>query len=247
MPCFENVVGFPSPADDLSTFAHATLGPLHFVSLDPAFSFEAWLHGLGNALRSLPLDRLRHDPSTSRVYTVRAHWMLYVENYLEGFHIPFVHPGLKRTLATDQYRVTLYDWSVVQTGYARDAHEPSVPFAQPNERVAAWYVFLFPNLMLNFYPWGLSINVVEPVSLHETRVRYLAWVWNPALRTLGAGASLDDVELEDEAVVEAVHRGVSARRYRGGRYSPSHEQGVHHFHRLVAACLKGLSSENKDA
>ena len=51
----------------------------------------------------------------------------------------------------------------------------------------------------------------------------------------GAGGALDRVETEDEAVVEAVQRGVRSRLYRGGRYSPSHERGVHHFHRLLAA------------
>jgi choline monooxygenase len=45
------------------------------------------------------------------------------------------------------------------------------------------------------------------------------------------------VEQEDEAVVEAVQRGVRARLYRGGRYSPAHERAVHHFHRLVGRFL----------
>ena len=53
----------------------------------------------------------------------------------------------------------------------------------------------------------------------------------------GAGASLDRVEAEDEAIVEAVQRGVRSRLYERGRYSPTREQGVHHFHRLLTAAL----------
>ena len=50
----------------------------------------------------------------------------------------------------------------------------------------------------------------------------------------GAGSGLDQVEMEDEAVVEAVQRGTRALSYRRGRYSPTREQGTHHFHRLIA-------------
>ncbi|MDW8075962.1 MAG: SRPBCC family protein, partial [Bacteroidota bacterium] len=53
----------------------------------------------------------------------------------------------------------------------------------------------------------------------------------------GAGAELDRVEREDEAVVEAVQRGIQSRFYGAGRFSPSQEQGVHHFHRLIAKVL----------
>jgi choline monooxygenase len=55
----------------------------------------------------------------------------------------------------------------------------------------------------------------------------------------GAGAGLDRVEREDEAVVEAVQAGVRSTLYERGRYSPTREQGVHHFHRLLAGALGG--------
>jgi choline monooxygenase len=40
--------------------------------------------------------------------------------------------------------------------------------------------------------------------------------------------------MEDEAVVEATHRGLRSRLYDRGRYSPTQEAGVHHFHRILA-------------
>jgi len=59
-------------------------------------------------------------------------------------------------------------------------------------------------------------------------------VWDATKRDAGAGAGLDRVEREDEAVVESVQRGVRSRLYDRGRYSPTREAGVHHFHRLLA-------------
>ena len=79
-----------------------------------------------------------------------------------------------------------------------------------------------------------ALNVVEPLGPARTRVKFLTYVWRPELREQGAGAGLDRVEREDEAVVEQVQRGVRSRLYRRGRYSPKREKGVHHFHRLLA-------------
>jgi choline monooxygenase len=88
--------------------------------------------------------------------------------------------------------------------------------------------------MFNFYPWGLSINIVEPITVDRCRVRYLTYVTNESKLGSGAGADLHRVETEDEAVVESVQRGIRSRYYDRGRYSPSREQGTHHFHRLIA-------------
>jgi choline monooxygenase len=71
-------------------------------------------------------------------------------------------------------------------------------------------------------------------------VRYLTWVARPELVQGGAGADLDTVEREDEAVVERVQRGVRARLYRGGRFSPEREEGPHWFERLLSRELEGL-------
>jgi len=95
--------------------------------------------------------------------------------------------------------------------------------------------------MLNLYPWGLSVNVVRPLAVDRTKVSFLSYVWDPSKLDRGAGASLDRVEREDEVIVESVQRGVRGRLYDRGRYSPTCEQGVHHFHRLLAQALTGGS------
>ena len=91
--------------------------------------------------------------------------------------------------------------------------------------------------MVNVYPWGLSLNVVRPSGPDRTVVSFLSYVWDASLLGQGAGAGLDAVEMEDEAVIELVQRGVRSRLYRRGRYAPGWESGVHHFHRLLLAAL----------
>ena len=87
--------------------------------------------------------------------------------------------------------------------------------------------------MFNFYPWGISVNIVKPVAPDKSVVSFLTYVSDESKLNDGAGADLHRVELEDEAVVESVQRGIRSRFYLHGRYSPTREQGTHHFHRLI--------------
>jgi choline monooxygenase len=232
MPEFDGVVDFPAAADDLPRAQLGRLGPLVFSAIAPAFSADDWLGPLRRRLPAFPFDRLVLDRDGGRVYEVAANWALYCDNYLEGFHIPFVHPGLAKTVDFDRYRTELHPWSSVQIAEAVDPAD-----AFDGSPIAAYYFFLFPNTMLNFYPWGLSLNVVVPLAVDRTRIVYRTWILDASRRARGPGAALDQVEHEDDAIVEQVQRGVRARLYRRGRYSPARESGVHHFHRLLTRFL----------
>lgn len=236
-PEFEDAHDFPGPAYDLPRLPLEHLGPLPFTALSPASSFEEWSGPLRELISPLLAEPLELDAEGSEDYSVDAHWALYVDNYLEGFHIPYVHPGLSRELDLSGYRTELQRWSNVQLAPAREG-VPSLRLPGIEEPLAACYAWLFPNLMLNFYPWGLSVNVVEPLGPASTRVRFLRYVSRPELQETGAGGDLDGVQREDEEVVEAVQRGVRSRLYRAGRFSPHSELGVHQFHSLLAAALE---------
>lgn len=253
MPEFDDVEGFPADSDHLPRLGLERWGRLLFGSLGAASlgagdlgagsgpDFEDVFGDVRRRLGWLPLHEFTFDPSRSRDYVVRCHWALYVDNYLEGFHIPFVHSSLDQVLDYGEYVTELFPWSNLQLGI--DGGEGEIfelPAGSPDagRRVAAYYWWIFPNTMLNFYPWGLSVNVVKPLGVDRTRVSFLSYVWKPGLVDRGAGAALDRVEREDEEVVEAVQRGVRSRLYQRGRYSPRREAGVHHFHRLLARELR---------
>lgn len=230
MPEFEGVRDFPAPGDDLARLECGTFGDLAFVSAGPAAPFDdffAEARAAADGLWSGPLEY-----SGEREYSIAANWALYCENYLEGFHIPYVHRGLNRVLEYDSYVTETYRFSSLQKALAKPGENAF------SDGTAALYFFVFPNVMLNFYPWGLSVNVVEPVAVERTRIRYLTYVAVPELAGDGAGGDLHTVELEDQAVVESVQRGVASRFYDRGRYSPSRETGTHHFHRLIAEFLQ---------
>ena len=236
MPEFGEARNFPSAADNLAAVPFSIWRNHGFAAIDPIAPLDAFMGEVAARVSALSVERFVADPKASREYIVRAHWALYVENYLEGFHIPFVHPGLDQAVDCATYSEELFRYATLQVALAKDddaAFDSSMLGSRQHGRIAALYAWIFPNLMLNFYPWGLSLNRVVPEAIDRTRVEFRAYVWDESKRDRGAGAALHDVEMEDEAVVEAVQRGVRSRFYRGGRYSPTRERGTHHFHRLL--------------
>jgi len=237
MPEFEQAEGFPRPADDLPRLPLERWSRFLFTSLRPAVPFAEWSEPLRTKLAGRTIDQGTFAHERSRDYELAANWALYVDNYLEGFHIPYVHAGLNDVIDYGSYTTTPLPWGVLQTGHAKvgeDAFDDS-PAGGP--RIAAYYLWLWPNLMMNVYPWGFSVNVVRPLAVDRTRVAFLTWVTDPGRLDRGAGAGLHDVELEDEAVVESVMKGTTSRLYGRGRYSPTREAGIHRFHRILAEAL----------
>ncbi|MGD9561546.1 MAG: aromatic ring-hydroxylating dioxygenase subunit alpha [Pyrinomonadaceae bacterium] len=247
MPEFEGVENFPSAEDDLKQVPFAELAGFCFASLDPAASFEAFLGEAANLFDEFEPKNLRLTATND--YEVNAHWALYCENYLEGFHIPYVHRSLNEVVDYGTYTTETFRYSSLQTALsepgavttgffdAGNSRNPVAAASGSDKIVAGRYLFIFPNTMFNFYPWGISVNVVEPISPSKTRVRFLTYVSDESKLDAGAGADLHSVELEDEAVVESVQKGIRSRFYSRGRYSPTREQGTHHFHRLIAEFL----------
>tara|TARA_B100001250_G_scaffold130781_1_gene111620 strand:- start:1830 stop:2897 length:1068 start_codon:yes stop_codon:yes gene_type:complete len=236
MPEFEDVENFPSKSDNLPSIEMDIWKNMIFIINDKKCDLSKLIRPMVERLDWLPVEEFQYKPELSRTYKVNANWALYCDNYLEGFHIPFVHKDLNQTLEYDEYFTQGIDNTVLQIGIGK-GNENTFDLPKDHQdygkNVAAYYFFLFPNMMFNFYPWGLSINVVKPKSSEYTEIEYFTYVWKEYLMEKGAGADLDKVELEDEEIVESVQKGVKSDSYDRGRYSPKREIGVHHFHLLL--------------
>lgn len=241
MPEFNEVKNFPSPEDDLVKLPLFQWDNFLFTSIGQHLPAELFFKDMMARVSWVPLEDFRYRPDLSREYHINANWALYCENYLEGFHIPFVHDSLNAALDFSDYSTEIFfPFSSLQLGISKtgencfDLPESSVDYGK---KLAAYYFWVFPNMMFNFYPWGLSVNIIEPQAVNKTKVRFLSYVWRDELREKGAGTDLDKVEMEDEEIVQQVQKGVRSRFYKHGRYSTTREKGTHHFHRLLAQFL----------
>jgi len=241
MPEFREVQNFPTVDDDLHQLPLFKWGKLLFTSLHPAHDAEIFLAEMMQRMQWFPVENLQFRTELSKDYYVDANWALYCENYLEGFHIPFVHAGLNQVLDFGEYTTEVFRYANLQVGVGKKGDVCfELPQTSPDHGrdVAAYYFWVFPNMMFNFYPWGLSVNIVEPVGVSKCRVRFLTYVSDETKLNRGAGSGLDTVELEDEDVVQNVQKGIRSRFYKHGRYSVKREQGTHHFHSLIAEFMK---------
>ena len=242
MPEFKEVENFPAKEDDLTRLPLFQWSKWLFTTLDQKHPAEVYFSDMMKRVSWMPLDEFIFRPDLSKEFHVKANWALYCENYLEGFHIPYVHAGLNALIDFESYATELFfPYSSLQIGMARNEEGCfDLPAASPEygKKVAAYYFWVFPNMMFNFYPWGLSVNVVSPVAVDACRVSFLSYVWDESKLNTGAGSGLDKVEMEDEEIVENIQKGVRSRFYNHGRYSVTRERGTHHFHRILAEFLK---------
>lgn len=237
MPEFKEVENFPTKDDDLSSLPVFEWNKWIFTSLNPTVEAKHFLGPMMDRVSWMPFSEFKFRPDLSKDYLVTSNWALYCENYLEGFHIPFVHAGLNTIIDFSNYSIELHKYSSLQLGIAKKGELIfDLPKESPDhgKRVASYYFWVFPNLMFNFYPWGLSINVVSPMDIDKCKVSFLSFVWDESKLDQGAGSNLHTVEVEDEDIVQNVQKGIRSRFYKHGRYSVKHEKGTHHFHCLIS-------------
>lgn len=243
-PEFEGVEGFDLADCRLPEIRAEVWGPLVFVNLDPqAAPLADTLREILPETAGLPLAEMRLVER--RDYIVQCNWKTYVDNYLEGYHIPMAHPGLYRELDYARYRVETFRYHSKQiaplrpvkgTGAGRRYTEVA-----PDEEVL--YYWVFPNLMLNIYPDNFSVNLVLPLEAERT-LTVFEWYFHEegsgeAWEGLQQGIAFsDEIQREDIEICEAVQKGLRSRSYSQGRFSVQRENGVHHFHGLVVEALR---------
>jgi choline monooxygenase len=180
-----------------------------------------------------------------RDYVINCNWKVYVDNYLEGYHIPIAHPGLMREIDYAQYRTDTFryhsqQFAPIRAMKAEDAGERA--YAPGSGTQEALYFWIFPNLMLNLYPDNVSTNLIVPLSQDKTLTVFewffhdvgSAKVQEPMKKAI---AFSDEVQQEDIGLCESVQRGLRSSLYDRGRYSVKRENGVHHFHMLLGEFL----------
>ena len=242
MPEFKEVKNFPAPEDDLHQLPIHQFGKWLFSRLEDGPDPDLFFGDMTRRLSWMDFSKFRFRPELSRDYKVEAHWALYCENFLEGFHIPFVHAGLNAVIDYGNYTTELFKYSNLQIGIAKEGEMCfDLPEHSPDygKKVGGFYFWVFPNMMFNFYPWGLSANIVKPTGISSCTVSFLTYVIDEDKLRQGIGANLHQVEMEDEDVVQLVQKGIRSRFYKHGRYSVTRETGTHHFHRLVAEFMNG--------
>jgi choline monooxygenase len=248
-PGFKGMPGFPRDCDHLVDLGVEEWAQFLFVCLGkPAVGAAELLAPLRESLGGLGIASMRREPRESEAREVEGNWKQHAWNYMDKFHVGFIHRapgGLADAIDLPSYRTELHGLSSLQWAYARDPEAGFAPgqlperFHDPKDRdrrVFALWWFLFPNLTLNFYPWGLSLNVYQPVPEDPQRTLFLwyHYVLDEKKYAMKDKLWLDtQVDAEDVAALRQVARGARSGLAPRGRFAPGEEAGPHWFHRLV--------------
>jgi choline monooxygenase len=238
-PEFEGVENWDRSHVCLPQFQVAACGPFIFVNQDPQAPV------LAEVLAAIPqeaaeigcrMDRLRF--SARRDYVIECNWKVYVDNYLEGYHLPAAHPSLFRELDYAQYRVDTFRYYSSQIAPIRARSGDAArryDFEEGGNR--ALYYWIFPNFMLNVYPDNMSSNLILPLGPERTLTIFEWYSYGGADVAQATIDFSDEIQQEDIRICESVQRGLRSRNYSQGRFSVKRENGVHHFHGLLAEFL----------
>lgn len=243
-PEFDGVEDFDSAEFGLAPVLLEEWFNLVFVNLDP----EA--RPLRESLGELPAQAERFDFremkfSDRRTYDMNCNWKTYIDNYLEGYHVPSVHPSLNREIDYSAYTVETHpqyvrQWSPIRGAQAGDATPRR--YQDAGQDLTADYFWIFPNWMLNCYPDNVSVNVILPLGPERTLAIF---EWYLPEKSLGSDAAKkalafsDEIQTEDVGICEIVQKNLHSRSYHSGRYSAKQEKGVHAFHQMYRDLMPG--------
>jgi choline monooxygenase len=206
---------------------------LVFVALAPAIDLAELLAGVDERLGTR--DFAHYAFAFRDSFEVACNWKVYVDNYLEGYHVPHIHPGLNRLLDYRSYVTETAHWHSLQYSPIRpDAGATGGVYGEGE----ALYYYLWPNLMLNILPDRLQVNRVIPLGLDRCRVEF-DYCYPDDPDGAQAAARAEDrrfsaeVQLEDGGICAAVQQRLASGAYEAGRLNPRRENAVHHFHELV--------------
>ena len=175
-----------------------------------------------------------------RTYEMKCNWKTYVDNYLEGYHLPSVHPAVNRELDYSAYVVEPYERHVRQFSPIRGAQAGGATprrYQDSREDLTTDYFWIFPNWMLNCYPDNVSLNIVLPLEPERSLAIFEWYLPEKDHASPAAKASVefsDQIQMEDIAICETVQKNLHSRSYSRGRFSVKQEKGVHAFHRMYA-------------
>jgi len=165
--------------------------------------------------------------STAR-HPLHCNWKTYIENYLEGYHISYLHPSLRASIDQSEYQIHVHGDLIT--------HE--VP-ADPNATVSGFWAYLWPNTALNIYGKGMSIERILPIDEHHTQIHYLYLFQEGTSEEeiQNSIAMSRKVTEEDIQICEAIAKNLRCKTYFGGPLSPKHEHGILYVHNKIRKAM----------
>ena len=239
---FEGVCDFERAKNGLVPIAVDTWENFVFVNLDSkAGPLKNFLGKVPELVAPLQLTK-KLNFFDRRIYTLQCNWKVYVDNYLDGgYHVPHAHKGLSSVIQYTSYTIENFERSCLQSSPLSSGSKSKKDVAATRQG-RAFYLWVYPNFMINAYEGVMDTNLVVPLAVDKCAVifdYYFSGIGKKALKRNQASVKVSEVvQDEDVAICDSVQRGLASRAYLAGRLSVRREAGEHLFHRLLHADMK---------
>ncbi|HXM98255.1 MAG TPA: aromatic ring-hydroxylating dioxygenase subunit alpha [Candidatus Dormibacteraeota bacterium] len=242
---FEGVCNFERADHGLVPVRVGTWENFVFVNLDGgALPLHDFLGEVVELVAPLQLKSKMHF-FDRRVYTLNCNWKVYVDNYLDGgYHVPHAHKGLSSVIEYTKYTIENFARACLQSSPLSSGGASEAAIGNTRQG-RAFYLWIYPNFMINAYEGVMDTNLVLPLGVDKCAVvfdYYFADISASAEKHNRESIAVSEkVQDEDVAICDAVQRGLGSRAYVAGRLSVRREAGEHLFHRLLHADLARAS------
>ena len=234
-PWYDGETGAPGTDQTLDKSAWP-LRPAHaavwrgllFVAIEPEQSLPQQLGHSVAALADEPIEHY-HGLYTESVH-FDANWKVYTDNFVEGYHIPGIHPEFFAAIDFKHFRTTARDGLVSMTAPARDEL-----FYR-----GRWY-WMWPNWTLSLFDGGMNTSRINPLGSSKTELIYHFYFEDdsPTTRS-GQEQTIErnmQVIRQDFEICNQTQQNYAAGNYTPGPLSPRHEQGVAYFQQRLSKTL----------
>ncbi len=201
---------------------------LVFVAIKPACDLRTQMGDTVAELAEEPIET--YLPVRTERMVFEANWKIYTDNFVEGLHIPGIHPAFHAAIDFEAFQTTAHDGLVRMT-------------APPKEGL--WYrgkwLWMWPNWTLSLFSGGMNTSRINPIDENRTEFIYNFYFADTsearaAERERTIQGTLGVVREDFEVCVET-QKNYASGAYTPGPLSPRHEMGVAYFQSKVAEVL----------
>lgn len=202
---------------------------LLFVAIAPSSSLEAQLGGLIDEIDDEPVESYTWMQEERLVFD--ANWKIYTDNFVEGYHIPGIHPAFHQAIEFDRFETVALDQMVRMT-------------APPREGLfyRGKWMWMWPNWTLSLFKGGMNTSRINPIDHRRTELIYNFYFEDTSAGMEAARQKTiaDNLQVvrEDFEVCLETQKNYESGGYRAGPLSPRHEQGVAYFQQKLTAALE---------
>jgi choline monooxygenase len=195
---------------------------LLFVAIEPATTLAAQLGDLIPEIADEPIESYAAAREERLVFD--ANWKIYTDNFVEGYHIPGIHPAFHRAIEFEAFETVALD------GLVRMTAPPRAGLFYRGK-----WLWMWPNWTLSLFDGGMNTSRIDPIDHRRTELIYHFYF------TAGTPAAVIDdtvarnlaVVREDFGICLETQKNYDSGGYRPGPLSPRHEQGVAYFQRRL--------------